>query len=78
MHVVANTSPLLNLAVTEQADILQKLCGRVTAPEAVRSEIDLLSQRNPRFSSVSVGSTGSKQGIPPFPPFTVGGIALTA
>jgi predicted nucleic acid-binding protein len=56
MHVVGNTSPLLNLAVIEQADLLQKLFGTVTAPEVVRSEIDSLSHRNPRFSSVSIVS----------------------
>ena len=56
MHVVANTSPLLNPAIIEQAALLQKLFGRVTAPEVVRFEIDLLSHRNPRFSSVSVAS----------------------
>jgi len=56
MHVVVNTSPLLNLAVIEQADLLHKLFGTVTAPEVVRSEIEALSHRNPRFSSVNVVS----------------------
>jgi predicted nucleic acid-binding protein len=49
MHVVANTSPLLNLVVIEQVDLLQKLFGTIAAPEVVRSEIDSLSQRTRDF-----------------------------
>ncbi len=39
MIVVSNTSPLVNLAVVGQLDLLRQLYGRVVIPQAVRDEI---------------------------------------
>ena len=39
MIVVSNTSPILNLAVIGQLDLLQMLYDRVTVPQAVYDEI---------------------------------------
>jgi predicted nucleic acid-binding protein len=40
MPVVSNTSPLLNLAAIGEAGLLTKLFGSITAPTAVRDEIE--------------------------------------
>jgi hypothetical protein len=47
MIVVSNTSPILNLAVVGQLDILRSLYHRVYIPEAVSYEVsDFLSGKS--------------------------------
>lgn len=56
MVVVSDTSPLLNLAATGEAHLLEKLFGTVVvAPAAVATEIERLRQRDPRFASTNIG-----------------------
>ena len=39
MIIISDTSPIINLAVIGQLDLLQKLYGRVVIPQAVYEEI---------------------------------------
>jgi len=43
MRVVSNTSPLSNLAIVDQLELLREQLGRILIPSAVRLELDRLS-----------------------------------
>jgi predicted nucleic acid-binding protein len=47
MIVFSNTSPIMNLAVVGQADLLQQLYGKVMIPEAARQELVALRLDDP-------------------------------
>lgn len=51
MVVVSNTSPLVNLAVIGQGDLLGVLYGQIHIPTAVEAEFTALRQRETRFAS---------------------------
>jgi uncharacterized protein len=50
--VVSNTSPIINLAMVGELDLLQKLYSKITIPEAVRREIAIEGAGQPGASEV--------------------------
>jgi uncharacterized protein len=50
--VVCNTSPIINLAMIGQLEVLQKLYGKVIIPEAVRQEITVRGAGEPGATEV--------------------------
>jgi predicted nucleic acid-binding protein len=42
MHVVSNTSPLLNLAITKRLDLLRTQFGVITIPDSVHVELRVM------------------------------------
>jgi hypothetical protein len=47
MIVVSNTSPLLNLAIIGRMDLLHRLYGKITVPQAVYGEITIAGTGKP-------------------------------
>jgi predicted nucleic acid-binding protein len=58
MLVVADTSPILNLAAVGRADLLSSLYGELVIPPAVQRELASLSRRYDRFAAAAL--------LPPF------------
>ncbi len=54
MRAVSNTSPLLNLGAIGQAHLFRALFSEVTAPHAVRAEIDRLGHVDARFVAAEI------------------------
>jgi len=52
MIVVSNATPLIGLAMTERFDLLQKLFGRITIPQAVYDEV--VTEGGQRFGAQEV------------------------
>ena len=52
MIVVSDSSPLLNLAIIDQLDLLQKLYGEVVIPQAVYHELVVQSAGMPGADSI--------------------------
>jgi len=46
VKVVSNTSPIMNLAVIGEVELLQKLYGQILIPEAVGKELEFLGERH--------------------------------
>ncbi len=52
MIVVSNTSPIVNLAVVGQLDLLRQLYNQVVIPEAVYHEIAVIGAEQPGSAEV--------------------------
>jgi predicted nucleic acid-binding protein len=53
MIVVSNTSPIINLAVVGQLDLLRQLYGKVVIPQAVYTEIVVVGAGQPGADEVA-------------------------
>jgi predicted nucleic acid-binding protein len=53
MMVVSNTSPIVNLAVVGQLDLLRQLYGKVVIPQSVYHEIAVIGAGQPGATEVS-------------------------
>ena len=53
MIVVSNTSPIVNLAVVGQLDLLRQLYDKVIIPQSVRDEIVIAGEGQPGATEVS-------------------------
>jgi predicted nucleic acid-binding protein len=56
MKIVSNASPLINLARIGQLDLLQRLYGELTVPEAVWREVVLEGAGQPGAKEVETAS----------------------